>query len=253
MTARTALELQQTSPPFRRAYRIVPSRFPPVGILDQLVDPDEIEVLAAIEARTNDRLADELGLIDLVAPADRVVGPGSTPIMAAFTHPPTGGSRFTDGSFGIYYCADAEQVAIEESAYHRSRFLRATNEAPCHVEMRLWVGNLQTTLHNGLGQALPQVVLDPNSYSVSQAWGDALRNANAYGLLYPSVRHSGGQCAALFRPPAIDDVVQGAHYHFQFDGHRISRTYKVSQLRDLHSSNESAEISMPRPSDRQHH
>jgi hypothetical protein len=233
MAVGSATDLEPCEPAFTRAYRIVPSRFPPVGIFDALVDSTELETLAAIEARTNNRLADELGLLDLVSPENRLVGAGTTPVMAAFTHLPVGGSRFTDGTFGVYYCADSAEVAIRESAYHRERFLRATSEPPCHVEMRLWIGCLQTPLHNGLNGYLPAEVLDPDDYAVSQHWGGVLRDAGAYGLLYPSVRHASGRCAALFRPPAISPVTQGTHYHFRFDGERINQVFEVSQTRKL--------------------
>lgn len=233
MPAEQASQLTTAWPPFTRAFRVIPSRFPPVGIFDGLADPDELDTLFEIEARTNDRLASDLGLVDLVKPADRLVGEGTTPIMAAFTHPPQGGSRFTDGSFGVYYCGDSEDVAIRESAYHRQRFLRASNEPPCTVEMRMLIGALQTPLHDGLQRALPAEVLDPDSYAVSQAWGQALRDANSFGLTYPSVRAAGGRCAALLRPPAIGPVSQSAHFHYRFDGHEISHVYQVSNDRRL--------------------
>lgn len=231
MAADSADQLVCVRPPFTRAFRMLPSRYPPVGIFDGLVSADQLQTLFEIEARTNDRLADELGLIDLVEPGDRLTGSGTTPIMAAFTHPPQDGSRFTDGSFGVYYCGDSENVVIDECAYHRARFLRASNEPSCTVEMRMLVGNLQTPLHNGLDGDLPDTVLDPDSYAVSQGWGAALRDSGAYGLLYPSVRRANGQCAALFRPPAISPVTQSAHYHFRFDGHRISHVFQVSDER----------------------
>lgn len=226
-------QLTTIQSPFARTFRAVPSRYPPVSVFDHLVDAGELEALYELEARTNDRLADELGLIDLVAPEDRLVGPGTTPIMAAFTHPPQSGSRFTDGSFGVYYCGDSEDVAIAESAHHRARFLRASGEPPCTVEMRLYVGTLQTELHNGLEGALPDAVLDPGRYAASQSWGRALRDAGAFGLLYPSVRSDGGRCAALFRPPAIGPVTQSAHYHFRFDGQRVTDAFEVSHGRRL--------------------
>lgn len=71
---------------WRPCYRIVPSRFPPVGLFDAVADPDDLEAVFQIEAMTNDRLRDEVGEISLVLPEDRVSGPGTTPIMAAFTH-----------------------------------------------------------------------------------------------------------------------------------------------------------------------
>ncbi|HEX8777609.1 MAG TPA: RES domain-containing protein, partial [Rhodanobacter sp.] len=53
-------------PPVRRvrwshAYRIVPSRFPPVGVYDRIADPADLDALFAIEALTNPRLREEAG------------------------------------------------------------------------------------------------------------------------------------------------------------------------------------------------
>lgn len=226
-----ATELPVGPPPFKRGYRIVPSRFPPTGVFDELVDPQELDLLYEIEARTNDRLAGDLGLLHLVDPADRLAGPGTTPIMAAFTHPAD--SRFSDGSFGVFYCADREDVAIRETAHHRERFLRYTNEPPCRLEMRLYTGTLRRDLHDGLDDRLPKKVLDPDDYGTSQKWGKRLRNARSYGLVYPSVRYPGGRCAALFRPPAIGPLRQDRHYLYRFDGERITDVVTMGAHRIL--------------------
>ncbi|MDD3761937.1 MAG: RES family NAD+ phosphorylase [Nevskiales bacterium] len=219
--------------PFRRAYRIISSRFPPVGVFDDLVDADELEALYALESRTNERLADDLGALELVDRDDWITGPGTTPIMAAFTHPPPDGSRFSDGSFGVYYCADAEDVAIRETAHHRQRFLRYTREPACRVEMRLYVGELIKPLHDGCAERLPDAVLDPDDYGASQALAIELRGLKSYGLLYPSVRAPGGTCAALFRPPAIRPVRQSRHYAYVYDGHAITDVVELGGHRRL--------------------
>ncbi len=208
---------------FLEAYRLVPSRFPPVTIFDELVAPEEIDVLQALESRTNDRLdLDQLGEAGLIAPEDRVVGPGTTPVMAAFAHPNRSGSRFTDGRFGVYYCAARVDTAIKEVAFHRARFLRESREPACQIEMRCYVGRIRKHLHDGIGHGLDDKILDPDSYHHSQPLGAALRDAGAYGLTYPSVRDPDGMCAALFRPPAIPVVQQTTHYRFDFDGQRIT-------------------------------
>lgn len=67
-------------------YRIIPSRFPPISLFEAVADPADLEAVYAIEAMTNDRLRDEAGELSLVPPEDRVSGPGTSAIMAAFTH-----------------------------------------------------------------------------------------------------------------------------------------------------------------------
>src|SRR3546814_1205967 len=58
-------------------YRIIPSRFPPIGLFEKVADPDDLEAVFQIEAMTNDRLRDEVGVLALVPPDDRVSGPRS--------------------------------------------------------------------------------------------------------------------------------------------------------------------------------
>ena len=50
---------------FRSTYRIVSSRFPPVGVFDTIADPADIEALHELEALTNPRMRDALGAIEL--------------------------------------------------------------------------------------------------------------------------------------------------------------------------------------------
>ena len=85
-------------------YRIIPSKYLPINFFESLVDSDLMEEALYIESLTNDRLRDEVGEITLVAPADRISGPGCSPVMAAFTHfSKESLNRLSDGSFGVYY------------------------------------------------------------------------------------------------------------------------------------------------------
>lgn len=98
-------------PVWDSAYRVISSSFPPITLFEDILDPAELQMSYALESLTNDRLAEEVGLISRVAPEDRVSGHGSTPVMAAFTHIGKV-SRFTDGTFGIYYAASSQSAAI---------------------------------------------------------------------------------------------------------------------------------------------
>ena len=90
-------------------------RLPPVGLFDRAAAPDDLAIVFAIEALTNDRLRDEAGEISLAPVGDRISGPGTTPIMAAFTHLNPEGSPFTDGSYGAYNAANTIDTAIAET------------------------------------------------------------------------------------------------------------------------------------------
>ena len=53
---------------------------------------------------------------------------------------------------------------------------------------------------------------DPQRYSASQAFGEALRSAGHAGIVYDSLRHRGGTNVVAFRPRLIMDVTQTDHY-----------------------------------------
>src|SRR3546814_20329988 len=84
-------------------------------LFDKVADPADLEAVFQIEAMTNDRLRDEAGDLSLVPPEDRVAGPGTTPIMAAFTHLNTEGSRLKDGSYGVFYAGLTIATAIADN------------------------------------------------------------------------------------------------------------------------------------------
>jgi len=158
----------------------------------------------AIENLTNPRVRDEAGTLRLAPPEDRISGPGTTPIMAAFTHLNPAGSRFTDGTWGVYYAGESLETAVAETMHHRARFLAATHEDAIEIDMRHYVADLAAPLHDlrGLRPALP-AIYDPDDYTASQALARQLRLAGSWGVAYDSVRRPGGQCAAVYRRPGL--------------------------------------------------
>ena len=211
-----ALRTQHTV--WRPSHRLVPSRFPPVGLFDHVADAKDREAVYALEAMTNDRLREEAGDLNLVPVQDRIAGPGTTPIMAAFTHLDPEGSRFSDGSYGVYYCARALDTALAEARSHQERFLRRTNEGPIRLELRLYLSNLDAKLTDV--RKLPECHI-PDDYGPGQRLGRVWRASGKDGVLYRSARHDGGLCAAVFRPPVFGACTQSAHYAFHFDGYSI--------------------------------
>jgi hypothetical protein len=213
-------------------YRIIPSRFPPIDLFERVVDPADLEAVIAIESLTNERLRDQVGELRLVAAEDRISGPGSGYIMAALTHVSPVGSRFTDGSYGAYYAGRDLRTAIDETVYHREGFLRATGEGPMELDMRVLRARLEADLHDlrGLREAHADVY-DPNDYSASQALGRRLREEQSWGVVYDSVRHTGGECVGVFRPRALSGCRQAQHLGYVWDGSAISTIYERKILR----------------------
>lgn len=211
-------------------HRIVSSRFPPVSLFDRITEPGDLEAVFQIEAMTNDRLRQEVGDISLVPVEDRVVGPGSTPIMAAFTHLNPQGGRFTDSTYGAFYGSITIDTAIAETKYHREAFLAATEAGrPIDIDMRVYLAHLGGELHDVRRDA-PAAIHDPNDYIGSQALGRRLRSEGSNGIIFNSVRDEGGTCVAVFRPRLLSDCRQERHLTYQWNGERITNIFEKREL-----------------------
>ena len=212
-----------------QACRIVPTRYPAVNLFDRVADAGDFDALYALEAMSNERSRQDLGQIDRVSPDQRIYGPGSGPIMAAFTHVNVQGSRFSDGRYGMFYAAHGRATAVAETRHHQARFLAATSEGPMHLPMRLYTLAIDARLHDLRAPgAVPDAVYDADDYSRSRAWGAALRDAGSAGLVYRSVRHAGGACVGLFSPRGASRCVHAAYLLYAWDGQVFSDVYERS-------------------------
>lgn len=212
----------------QKQYRIIPSVFPPIHFFEELVDPLEMEMLWEIESLTNERIRQDVGDIFLVTTEDRVSGPGSSVVMASFTHIAKP-SRFTDGSFGVYYAALHPETAIRETVYHRERFLQATQEDPCEITMRLYEGKIMKPLHDIRATEFT-LLHHPDDYTQSQLFGKTLRQTKSWGVIYNSVRHIGGQCIAAFRPPTVSNPVQITFLRYVWNGKKIIDVFDAKEV-----------------------
>ena len=213
---------------WRGCARIIPSRFPTIHLFERVAEAADWDALYWLESLTNPRLREEIGQIDLVPKDDRVFGPGASVIMAPFTHLNPGGSRFADSTFGIFYAALAVTTSIAETRYHREKFLRATREAPIELDMRCYLADVAAKFHDIRGKRTPLAdIYDPDSYVSSQAFGRSLKLGGSNGIVYDSVRHPGGECLAILRPRLIQNLRQGMHLRYVWDGGSISRIYEL--------------------------
>ncbi|NUS61195.1 MAG: RES family NAD+ phosphorylase, partial [Lysobacter sp.] len=196
--------------------------------------PRDLDVVFAIEALGNPRLRQEAGVLSLVPPEQRISGPGTTPIMSAFTHLNPEGSRFSDGTWGVYYAANDLDTAVAEVGHHRARFLARTAEPAIEVDLRCYRVAVRARLVDLRGRRAPPGVLHPADYAQSQAFARTQRDARESGLLHDSVRRKGGQCVALFTPKAtVPPAQQAEHVTLCWNGERIAAWYRKSDARLL--------------------
>lgn len=209
---------------WRGAVRIIRSIFPPIDLFEDIADPADWPLLIAAEQKTNPRLMETIGNLDLVPAERRVSGPGASWLMAPFTHvSPDRPSRFSDGSFGVLYVGDRFEVALLETIHHHARFMLATAQPPGWTsQFREIVLEVDAELHDIRqrgAEAAP--ALDPVDYAAGQALGIGLRALGSAGIAYPSVRCPGGECAGLFYPDGASHPVQGRHLDYHWNGERV--------------------------------
>ena len=213
------------------SWRIIPSRFPPIQLFERVTDSRDLKAVFALDALTNPRLHEEVGDLNLVLPQDRVSGSGTRVIMVPFTHPNPSGSRFSNGLFGVLYCAGNLETAIAETCYHRERFMLSTNQPGVELDMRVYCIDLFGELHDvrGKKEEFP-LIYDEDVYTAAQDYGMNLRKAGSNGIVYDSVRKSGGECAAVFRPSLLSNVRQERHLCYVWDGRKIATVYEKREF-----------------------
>jgi hypothetical protein len=147
--------------------------------------------------------------------------------MAPFTHigwP----SRFSDGSYGVYYCARSLVTAVREKAHHVGLFFARTEEPlGTTMELRALAATIDARFHD-IRRGF-DVAHDPNDYRVAQALARELREEGSNGIVYRSVRHEGGVCLAALRPKAVHLPISGPNLRFHFDGERIDRWFHFGE------------------------
>ena len=216
---------------WKPCWRIIPSRFPPIQLFERVTEPQDLEAIFELDALTNPRLRNEVGNIRLVPPEDRISGPGTSVIMAAFTHLNPHGSRFSDGTYGAFHAANNLDTAIAETTHHRERFMRATAQPHMELDMRLYLVNLEGGLHDLRGQRAKQpLIYHSDNYAAGQHLGKTLRKAGSDGIVYDSVRWMGGECAAMFRPSLLSNARQERHLCYIWDGEQIATVYEKREL-----------------------
>ncbi len=209
-----------------RAWRVIASRYPPIPLFERLTRDTAVwDALIALEQLTNPRLRDEAGNIALVAPEERVSGPGASYVMASFTHVNPRGSRFSDGSYGVYYAAAALGTAIAETVYHFEMFARDAGDPPRAEDMRVLVGAIDNEFEDVASLAGRAAILDPDDYAAGQAFGRRVKAAGGNGVTYPSVRDAGGFCVGAFKPRAVGLPRQERHLQYRWNGTRVDRYF----------------------------
>ena len=200
-------------------YRIIRTIYPPVDLFEDIADPTDWELLVSAEAKLNPRIRDAVGNLALVPVNRRISGATASIVMGAFTHVSTDRpSRFSDGTYGAWYCSDRVQVTLAETAHNFQRFMRSTHEPPADADFRLL-----TCTVSGEIEVAPAECLIADDWRPGQLFGRQVRAQGLDGVQYQSVRYPTGQAAAMFWPDCLTlPIVQAQQFRYRWDGTRMT-------------------------------
>jgi hypothetical protein len=211
------------------SYRLIPSRFPPVGLFDTVATAADLEAVMELAGWTNDRLVAEH--IDRLPRDEWVYGvPNASVVMAAFLHAAPGGMRFNGPDLGAWYAAGDISTAAAEVGHHLRRETVARGVAGMTRVYRAYTATLQGEYLDIRGQqsARPELYMS-DSYAEAQKFGEAVRVSGGAGILYDSLRRRSGVNVVAHRPRNIVGVTQADHYEIAVSSSR--RSIEIRKLR----------------------
>jgi hypothetical protein len=203
-----------------QAHRIVPSPDAPVAAFAALVDdPDELELLLAVEGLTNPLAREAAGNLPAFSPEQRYHGPLAGLVMLPLLLRRE--SRFSGGYFGVLYAADVVETALDEAAHHAGDRL-TKSRAPAGTTVRLYGYTLDVRadlvdVRRG-EEGVDDAVYAPDSWAAGQALGRTLRGQGRDGLHYASVRRPAGTCIGLFSPRIVASATEAARWMLFWNG-----------------------------------
>ncbi|MGV3491096.1 MAG: RES family NAD+ phosphorylase [Devosia sp.] len=201
-------------------HRLIPSRFPPIGLFDTVARADDLEAVMELAGWTNDRLVKER--VARLPRDEWVFGrPNSSIVMAAFLHAAPRGGRFNGPDLGAWYAAAEVRTAIAEVGHHLRREALARGLGGITRVFRAYSARLAGAFVDVRGRATE--LHSATDYGPGQAFGEMQRVAGEDGVVYDSVRYRGGVNACAYRPSKVLEVVQAEHFEIavEAEGRRI--------------------------------
>lgn len=202
------------------AYRLIPSRFPPVSVYEGLVSQDQIDDVAKIEEITNPRLKSSDRL--------RTAGAGNPARLqnwnlAPFAYHNPEGSHFFGPEKPCLELAEDRQTALAVSVGKRQRFLERTSEPPIGMDMRMLKTPISGMRFADLRGMSPDL-------SQEERWNVG-RNIpkGVDGVLYRPPERPNSVCIAVLLGTVLGVTVQTTHYRYEWDGQRISKLYAFDE------------------------
>jgi len=195
-------------------HRLIPARHTggDESVLARLTDrPGDLQALFDLESATNDRLLGEANLLPGISVHELVFGtPNWHIVNGSFCHAAPHGSRFNRPDRGCWYAGFDFATAQVEVGFHFAEGLREVKwPEPETAVYRDYLADFNSEFHDLRHGPRFSPYLNPDSYVASQRFARQLLDEGSAGVVYPSVRRSGGTCIACFRPALVGNVRKG--------------------------------------------
>lgn len=134
-------------------------------------------------------------------------------------------SRFSDGSYGVWYGSESVETSVHESAYHWYRGLLADagfeRMAVLAERQVVWVACRAALLDLRTAAGAYPDLLHPSDYAFCQSLGSRMHREGHPGLLTQSVRRRGGENLAIFNPAVLSHPRHNCHLTYKLEGEQI--------------------------------
>jgi hypothetical protein len=178
-----------------------------------------LRAILELDDATNDRILAEHQLLPGIGVEELVFAvPHAEVINATFCHANPLGSRFNGPDRGAWYAAFELATSQAEVAFHKSVALAEIGRFQDTVTYDDYLADFRANLHDLREASDFLACLDADSYVSSQTLAERFLEGGSLGVVYPSVRRTGGTCVACFRPALVTNVRRGRTYRFMWRG-----------------------------------
>ena len=216
-----ALENAPLTKWFGEAFRLIPSRFPPVNVYEGLITNEQQDEIVAVENLTNPRLR-SLGRLQQTAQSDAGLDPRlQNWNLAPFAYGNPDGSTFFGEDRPCLEVAFEQQTALAISVAKRQSFMEATREPPIGLDMRMLCTPVSGTFWDLRNMPGLLAELDMKQrYELG-----ANMPEGAQGMLYHPLERPAGTCLAIVTGDVLQRSQQTVHFRYVWDGKRITLLY----------------------------
>jgi hypothetical protein len=134
-------------------------------------------------------------------------------------------SRFSDGTYGVWYGSDSVETTVYESVYHWYKGLLCDagfDRQEVIAERKVyWVACGAALLDLRAASNEYPDLLHPSDYSFCQSVGARIHREGHPGLLTPSVRRSAGENVVVFNPGVLSNPRLNGQLTYRLEGEQV--------------------------------